>query len=1028
MWIYRCECGKALKIRPNDLGRPGRCTRCEKSFVVWQTDVESLERLERSNDDESVPHASGPAASWEPGSFLLESYRIEAVLGEGGMGRVYKVSHRAWKRTLAMKVPRPELVPDSRHVRDFERECETWVNLGLHRHIATCYFVRRFEGLPLLFAQFVDGGTLRDWIRNGSLYEGGRRIALRHILDIAIQIAWGLHSAHEQGVVHQDVKPANVLLTKNQVVKVSDFGLARAREVLGEPRQNRPERVFVSSGGMTPAYCSPEQARGERLGPSTDVWSWGLTVLEMLVAKVTWMSGLAAPTVLQSYRTGAFPIPENLPKAPGSLLEILEHCFRSPDKRPTNLFSIAESLKDVYLEVTGEFYWREDPWVSSGFDNVARLSDMNNRAISLIELGKVSEAFKVFGDARAFGQEMEPTIEMQDVAYNQVRLQLREDSTFDRKSILSMLPSLPDIGRHAYYAGALLLEAGDPCAANHFLARAAEKEGGDVDVVNIQGIGLTLVGATKPAILCFRRAREMAPHRDDVLRNLALAYYYDGHPIQALRAYRSFANRRALDTMDKLRYAVVMAYAGLPSLAAEQLDPMLRRSDQSTTAMLTVAELARGIQQFVGSITTVAVAEAPGGITRAACRKEPRNLRAQVDAESFPRRARFSPESTVQWRTHVAPQSRSATSYWRYLLASHRAFSRENRWDFNVSGVERSRAMVLSALPAVAIAVILWTPLLRVTAAQEVLGPDAYLASYAVWAVMLMTLLTIVTRGRPARSIWRETILVCIGLPLVLYMPTLAHRLLLPQLAGIAPPSRHYEISSALFAFLPGLVATFFVREWVYQRLMSRAQAFGSCVAWTNAFRDYRAGAGLFEIKSLSLAVRGALTQLTTIADWLPPRVLEFAESLVAKLGAWQFYLLPQVVVTVVSDSRWLSLADDVQYGPYFGAMLATHVAFVLYAALIPRVILKLNFVLCALAAFSFSSEYFEKVSFLSVSSFVLLAAVLSFLNVLAIQFCPAFARPKSGAIDDVWDARGALDPLDMWEYAAPWHFVESGE
>src|SRR5207248_5828966 len=125
-----------------------------------------------------------------------------------------------------------------------------------------CHYVRVLGGLPRLFMDLVEGGSLQDWIDSGKLYEGGAEAALERILDVAIQFAWGLHHAHEQGLIHQDVKPANVLMTADGIAKVTDFGLAKARALAGEARgvARRGHSILVSSGLMTPAYCSPEQA------------------------------------------------------------------------------------------------------------------------------------------------------------------------------------------------------------------------------------------------------------------------------------------------------------------------------------------------------------------------------------------------------------------------------------------------------------------------------------------------------------------------------------------------------------------------------------------------------------------------------------------------------------------------------------------------------------------------------------------------------------------------------------------------
>ena len=142
---------------------------------------------------------------WQPGEIVLGLYEVLGVLGQGGMGRVYRVRHRGWGLDLAVKAPLPAILEAAGGADLFENEAETWVNLGLHPHVVTCYYVRRAFGLPLVFAELADGGSLLDAIRRRRL------TSAEAILDVAIQAAWGLHYAHEQGLVHRDVKPANVL-------------------------------------------------------------------------------------------------------------------------------------------------------------------------------------------------------------------------------------------------------------------------------------------------------------------------------------------------------------------------------------------------------------------------------------------------------------------------------------------------------------------------------------------------------------------------------------------------------------------------------------------------------------------------------------------------------------------------------------------------------------------------------------------------------------------------------------------------
>ena len=145
-------------------------------------------------DPEAVPPI------WQIGDVILDRYEVQQIFTSGGMGLVYRVYHRGWGMALAVKSPRPEFLQTAEQIESFEREAETWVNLGLHPHIVSCYYIRRLGGIPRIFAEFVEGGTLADWIRSRKLYEGGPEQALKRILDVATQFAWGLHYAHEKGL------------------------------------------------------------------------------------------------------------------------------------------------------------------------------------------------------------------------------------------------------------------------------------------------------------------------------------------------------------------------------------------------------------------------------------------------------------------------------------------------------------------------------------------------------------------------------------------------------------------------------------------------------------------------------------------------------------------------------------------------------------------------------------------------------------------------------------------------------------
>lgn len=247
---------------------------------------------------------------WRPGDVIDGRYEVTRLLGRGGMGVVHLVHHTVWGIDLAVKSPLPEVVERADGRERFVAEAEAWVSLGMHPHVCACYYVRTLGGIPRVFAEYVADGSLAQWMADGRLYEGSADENLARLLDVAIQVAWGLQHAHDRGLVHQDVKPDNVLLGTDGTAKVTDFGLARARAVAAGPADRTD--TAAPTGGLasharfgSPAYASPEQAQGRRLGPRSDLFSFAVTVLEMFTG--------AAPGC--SERLPASPCPTYAPHA-----------------------------------------------------------------------------------------------------------------------------------------------------------------------------------------------------------------------------------------------------------------------------------------------------------------------------------------------------------------------------------------------------------------------------------------------------------------------------------------------------------------------------------------------------------------------------------------------------------------------------------------------------------------------------------------------------------------------------------------
>ncbi|TDD74227.1 protein kinase [Actinomadura darangshiensis] len=333
-----------------------------------------------------------PAQDWTPGEVVLGLYEVLDVVHSGGMGVVHRVRHRGWQVDMAVKTPRPKFVQNPEDRSRFEAEAETWVGLGLHPHTVGCAYVRTIDGMPRVFAEWVDGGSLAQAVDSGELYAGDPEAALARILDIAVQTAWGLTHAHEAGLVHQDVKSANVMLEPDGTAKVTDFGLAKARAASEGGETARPPDLpaTVSYGGMTREYCSPEQAaaaagaRGVRLTAATDVWSWAVTVLEMFAGRPPSHHGQAAGEAMEVIlRTGGTRAP-----VPPAVAALLRRCFADdPAARPAGFGEVAATLTEVYREVLGVPYERPAP-------KAARLlSDgLSNQALSLLDLGRTEEA------------------------------------------------------------------------------------------------------------------------------------------------------------------------------------------------------------------------------------------------------------------------------------------------------------------------------------------------------------------------------------------------------------------------------------------------------------------------------------------------------------------------------------------------------------------------------------------------------------------------------------------------------------
>jgi serine/threonine protein kinase/dipeptidyl aminopeptidase/acylaminoacyl peptidase len=223
--------------------------------------------------------AAPPRETIAPGT-EFGVYRIEAVLGEGGMGVVYRALDTRLNRPVAIKFLSARVADESAR-RRFQQEAKTASSLN-HPHIVTVHEAGEFEGLQYLVTEFVDGGTLKDWAQSRV------KRTWREVVELLVGVADGLACAHAAGILHRDIKPTNILVGKNGYAKLADFGLAKlARPTESDAVNRRPAETGTRTGMIlgTIPYMSPEQTAGRPLNARSDIFSFGIVLHEMLAGR-----------------------------------------------------------------------------------------------------------------------------------------------------------------------------------------------------------------------------------------------------------------------------------------------------------------------------------------------------------------------------------------------------------------------------------------------------------------------------------------------------------------------------------------------------------------------------------------------------------------------------------------------------------------------------------------------------------------------------------------------------------------------
>ena len=279
------------------------------------------------------------------GMLIADRYEILEKVGTGGMADVYKSKDHTLNRFVAVKVLKQEFSENANFVSKFRVEAQAAAGL-MHPNIVNVYDVGEEKGIYYIVMELVDGITLKNYIAKRG------RLGYKEAVTIALQVSMGLEAAHRNHIIHRDIKPQNIIISRDGKVKVTDFGIAKAAT----------SDTITSNVMGSVHYTSPEQARGGFSDEKSDVYSLGVTLYEMLTGEVPF-DGETTVAIAIRHIQEPMPSPRKInPDIPYSVDQIvLKCCEKSPDRRYQNMQELAADLKKSISNPDGDFVKRYDP-------------------------------------------------------------------------------------------------------------------------------------------------------------------------------------------------------------------------------------------------------------------------------------------------------------------------------------------------------------------------------------------------------------------------------------------------------------------------------------------------------------------------------------------------------------------------------------------------------------------------------------------------------------------------------------------
>ena len=273
------------------------------------------------------------------GTILGDRYEILEKIGTGGMAEVFKGKDHKLNRYVAVKVLKEEFRDNDGFVKKFKEEAQAAAGLA-HPNIVNVYDVGDENGIYYIVMELVEGITLKNYI------ERKGRLTIKEATSIAIQVSAGLEVAHNNHIVHRDIKPQNIIISREGKVKVTDFGIAKATT----------SQTTTSSAMGSVHYASPEQARGGYVEHRSDIYSLGIVMYEMVTGRVPFDGETAVTVAVKHLQEQMVPPSKYCPEIPYSLEQIIKKCTeKSPDRRYQDIGDLMADLKQSLVDPDGDF-------------------------------------------------------------------------------------------------------------------------------------------------------------------------------------------------------------------------------------------------------------------------------------------------------------------------------------------------------------------------------------------------------------------------------------------------------------------------------------------------------------------------------------------------------------------------------------------------------------------------------------------------------------------------------------------------